>query len=412
VNILASGSGPKSWRLVQLWEDSGRPARVVVAAVGPATCSLNGFRWIARNGEACAAGAITLSMREGRLYGVPAGIVLDASAYALSPSLESVAQIVRGASITTYGVDWWTAQPFSKQGFWCRRKVWTDALQLMRHESGAGSTEAVAVIQGEEIPKRVVRNSEFGLTEFGAWDWIVPGAEEELDLTHATLSATGRWSIITGEPTVRTGPPRTTVPTVPEIPAAELNLVCNILTYPQWEIVRATAVRIADQRANGFSFGQGLVIAQGEPARILAEAAARAMERISTILLTEGVGQLIAAGGRVQCTEYYRDLILSFVNAKGSGSSSGTATQPAYIQGARGRDGVNGRDGADGADGAVGAAGTNGTDGTNGTNGTNGTDGSNGMNGTNGVGVPAGGATGQILAKASGTDYDTVWVDP
>lgn len=31
---------------------------------------------------------------------------------------------------------------------------------------------------------------------------------------------------------------------------------------------------------------------------------------------------------------------------------------------------------------------------------------------TNGVGVPSGGTTGQVLAKASGTDYDTAWIDP
>lgn len=31
--------------------------------------------------------------------------------------------------------------------------------------------------------------------------------------------------------------------------------------------------------------------------------------------------------------------------------------------------------------------------------------------GANGVGVPAGGTTGQILAKNSNTDYDTEWVD-
>lgn len=35
-----------------------------------------------------------------------------------------------------------------------------------------------------------------------------------------------------------------------------------------------------------------------------------------------------------------------------------------------------------------------------------------GANGTDGVGVPAGGTTGQVLTKASGTDYDTEWSDP
>jgi hypothetical protein len=35
-----------------------------------------------------------------------------------------------------------------------------------------------------------------------------------------------------------------------------------------------------------------------------------------------------------------------------------------------------------------------------------------GTNGTNGVGVPAGGTTGQILAKINGTDYNDHWIDP
>jgi len=35
-----------------------------------------------------------------------------------------------------------------------------------------------------------------------------------------------------------------------------------------------------------------------------------------------------------------------------------------------------------------------------------------GAPGAPGVGVPAGGATGQVLEKASGTDYDTAWVTP
>lgn len=38
-----------------------------------------------------------------------------------------------------------------------------------------------------------------------------------------------------------------------------------------------------------------------------------------------------------------------------------------------------------------------------------GTNGTNGTNGSNGVGVPAGGTTGQVLKKNSGTNYDTAW---
>jgi len=60
-----------------------------------------------------------------------------------------------------------------------------------------------------------------------------------------------------------------------------------------------------------------------------------------------------------------------------------------------------GPQGPTGATGATGAAGADGADGTNGTNGADGAD---------GVGVGAGGTTGQVLAKASGTDYDTAWV--
>ena len=43
---------------------------------------------------------------------------------------------------------------------------------------------------------------------------------------------------------------------------------------------------------------------------------------------------------------------------------------------------------------------------------TNGQDGATGPAGADGVGVPAGGTTGQVLAKASGTDYDTEWTTP
>lgn len=35
-----------------------------------------------------------------------------------------------------------------------------------------------------------------------------------------------------------------------------------------------------------------------------------------------------------------------------------------------------------------------------------------GQDGTDGVGVVSGGTIGQVLAKASATDYDTTWVTP
>jgi len=54
--------------------------------------------------------------------------------------------------------------------------------------------------------------------------------------------------------------------------------------------------------------------------------------------------------------------------------------------------------------GDAGAAGTNGVDGADST--------VPGPAGDDGVGIPVGGSTGQVLAKNSGTDYDTEWVDP
>lgn len=47
-----------------------------------------------------------------------------------------------------------------------------------------------------------------------------------------------------------------------------------------------------------------------------------------------------------------------------------------------------------------------------GTNGTNGTNGADGADGADGQGVPTGGTTGQLLAKASNDDLDTEFIDP
>lgn len=87
-------------------------------------------------------------------------------------------------------------------------------------------------------------------------------------------------------------------------------------------------------------------------------------------------------------------------------------------------------DGADGADGApgpkgdpgdpgpageqgpVGEKGEPGEQGPAGPKGDKGNPGEKGDPGENGVGVPAGGTTGQVLAKVDGTDYNTQWIDP
>src|SRR5690606_31134835 len=102
--------------------------------------------------------------------------------------------------------------------------------------------------------------------------------------------------------------------------------------------------------------------------------------------------------------------------------------------GADGQDGAPGADGQDGADGADGASayevalangfvgteaewlaslvGPKGDPGEKGDPGDKGDPGEQGPPGADGAGVPAGGATGQVLAKATAADHDTQWIDP
>lgn len=93
---------------------------------------------------------------------------------------------------------------------------------------------------------------------------------------------------------------------------------------------------------------------------------------------------------------------------------------PRGADGPRGLPGEPGTDGAEGprgpagdrgADGAEGPRGATGRDGTNGRDGTPGTHGEKGDRGPAGAGVLAGGQPGQVLAKSSGIDYDTQWID-
>lgn len=126
------------------------------------------------------------------------------------------------------------------------------------------------------------------------------------------------------------------------------------------------------------------------------------------------------------------------------GVYNGTATSaPAHytsyqwynFKGAKGDDGADGTDGQDGQDGAAatvtvgstttGAAGSSASVTNSGTTsaavldfvipkgdkGDTGDTGETGPAGADGVGVPTGGTTGQVLKKASGTDYDTEWGD-
>lgn len=309
MTTIETGSGPKSWPLYDLWLANSRPAQIVVAAYGPATCKIDGFRWTALRGEGCAAGALKLREEGGRLIGQPAGAVMPAAVLALEPSLLRVVQYVAGVSLATFGVEWWTAARWARLGSWTRRKSWTDTTWQMRFEAGPGTANAVAVYEGSTITKRVVRNSDFGAVEFRAVDWIVPGAPDEIDLTDSILSASGIWNLTHGGGTTgggggsgggTTGSGGTNNGGIIDDleDGIDLETACALsLTRIQMDIARAFAVTIA---AIGGS------------------------ARTQTDLLTVGIENMVNASGTVACAGYYRDYILSLVQeARGSSGSSG-----------------------------------------------------------------------------------------
>ena len=88
---------------------------------------------------------------------------------------------------------------------------------------------------------------------------------------------------------------------------------------------------------------------------------------------------------------------------------------PQGIQGPKGDTGAIGPQGPQGPQGErgdTGATGPQGPKGDTGATGATGPQGETGPAGAPGMGVPSGGTTGQVLSKASGTDYDTEWTTP
>lgn len=80
--------------------------------------------------------------------------------------------------------------------------------------------------------------------------------------------------------------------------------------------------------------------------------------------------------------------------------------------GAAGPTGPQGPQGVQGIQGPTGATGLQGPKGDKGDKGDQGDTGPAGSDGAPGVGVPAGGTTGQVLAKIDASDYNAQWVDP
>jgi len=85
---------------------------------------------------------------------------------------------------------------------------------------------------------------------------------------------------------------------------------------------------------------------------------------------------------------------------------------PQGLQGIQGPKGDTGATGPQGPQGEQGPRGEKGETGEQGPKGETGPTGQTGPAGAPGVGVPTGGTTGQVLTKASGTDYDTEWTTP
>jgi hypothetical protein len=99
------------------------------------------------------------------------------------------------------------------------------------------------------------------------------------------------------------------------------------------------------------------------------------------------------------------------IAAKGDTGPQG-ATGPTGATGAAGPQGDPGPAGVQGPKGDTGAQGPQGLQNATGATGAQGVQGPTGATGASGPGVAAGGTTGQLLTKTSGTDYATNWADP
>ena len=109
---------------------------------------------------------------------------------AVPATLDAAVDAVAEINLATIGAPWITASAWSRSGEWVRRKAWTDSQMMLRHESGPGTSRAVAVLKSSTVTTpRAVRSTEFGPAEFSALDWVMkyPPAGN-LDLTDAMIA--------------------------------------------------------------------------------------------------------------------------------------------------------------------------------------------------------------------------------
>ena len=114
-----------------------------------------------------------------------------------------------------------------------------------------------------------------------------------------------------------------------------------------------------------------------------------------------------------EATASYSDGVMHFGIPTGPAGPQGPQGEqgPQGVQGETGPVGAAGPQGERGPQGIQGPPGATGPKGDTGATGPKGDTGDTGEQGPAGVGVPAGGSAGQVLAKASGTDYDTEWIN-
>ena len=114
-----------------------------------------------------------------------------------------------------------------------------------------------------------------------------------------------------------------------------------------------------------------------------------------------------------EATASYSDGVLYFGIPTGPAGPQGPQGEqgPQGVQGETGPAGATGPQGERGPQGIQGPTGATGATGATGPAGPKGDKGDTGEQGPAGVGIPSGGSAGQVLAKASATDYDTHWIN-
>ena len=154
-----------------------------------------------------------------------------------------------------------------------------------------------------------------------------------------------------------------------------------------------------EQGIQGATGATGATGSQG-PQGIQGETGATGATGIAGATWYSGISD--PAGGTGVVNDYYLNTTTYDVFKK---TGASTWTVQCNIRGAQGIQGEQGIQGVQGETGATGPQGIQGIQGDQGIQGVPGAD------GADGVGIPEGGTTGQLLAKATGTNYDTTWTD-